>query len=193
MRLSKAVSIPQDADLKRFSTQTVLLDRSLRAYGPEAGSARPLLEQYVERALAGTWPTGNNPEVVDDPRAEELMYRLQNAILALTPENSRQRALADETKTEVQRLIELRWTLIEEATTSLNVPLASVLVIWLMLIFASFGYNAPRNALVVTTFILCAASIASALFLIVQMDRPFQGLIKVSPAPLEHALVAIQE
>ncbi len=180
-------------DLKRFSTQIVLLDRSLRAYGPEASSARPLLEQYVERALAGTWPTGNKPEVVDDPRAEELMYRLQNAILALAPENSRQRALGDETKTEVQRLIELRWTLVEEATTSLNVPLVSVLVVWLMLIFASFGYNAPRNALVVTTFILCAASIASALFLIVQMDRPFQGLIKVSPAPLENALVAIRE
>lgn len=121
------------------------------------------------------------------------MYRLQNAILALAPENSRQRALGDETKTEVQRLIELRWTLVEEATTSLNVPLVSVLVVWLMLIFASFGYNAPRNALVVTTFILCAASIASALFLIVQMDRPFQGLIKVSPAPLEAALVAIRE
>ncbi len=147
----------------------------------------------MERALAGTWPTGSEPEVVDDPRAEELIYRLQNAILALAPENSRQRVLGDVTRSEVQRLIELRWTLVEEATTSLNFPLVSVLVVWLMLIFASFGYNAPRNALVVTTFILCAASIGSALFLIVQMDRPFQGLIKVSPAPLETALVAIRE
>jgi hypothetical protein len=29
-------------DLKRFSTQIVLLDRTLRAYGPEAASARAL-------------------------------------------------------------------------------------------------------------------------------------------------------
>ena len=47
-----------------------------------------LLEHYVEQALAGTWPTNNRPEVVDDPRAEELIYRLQDAILALAPESS---------------------------------------------------------------------------------------------------------
>ena len=51
-------------------------------------------------------------------------------------------------KGEVRRLIELRWTLVEEATASLNVPLLSALVIWLVLIFASFGYNAPRNLLI---------------------------------------------
>ena len=180
-------------DLKHFATQIVLLDRTLRAYGPQAALARTLIQQYVERALAGTWPSDKEPEIVDDPRAEQLIYQLQDAVLALEPETSRQRALTDEMKGEVRRLIELRWTLVEEATTSLNVPLVSVLVIWLMLIFASFGYNAARNVLVVITFILCAASIGGALFLIVQMDRPFAGLIKVSPTPLQDALAYIRE
>lgn len=180
-------------DLKHFSTEIVLFDRSLRAYGPQTASAQALIQQYVERALAGTWPGGNRREVVDDPRAEQLIYRLQDAVLVLAPENSRQRALDDEMKSEIRRLIELRWTLVEEATTSLNVPLLSVLVIWLVLIFASFGYNAPRNVLVVSTFVLCAASIGGALFLVVQMDRPFQGLVKVSPVPLESALAHIRE
>jgi hypothetical protein len=180
-------------DLKHFATQIVLLDRTLRAYGPATDPARALIQQYVERALAGTWPSDNEPEVMDDPQAEQLIYRLQDAILALVPETSRQRTLDEEMKGEVRRLIELRWTLVEEATTSLNVPLVSVLVIWLILIFASFGYNAPRNVLVMTTFILCAASIGGALFLVVQMDRPFEGLIKVSPAPLQSALAYTRE
>jgi hypothetical protein len=180
-------------DLKHFATEIVLLDRTLRTYGPQADSARALIEQYVERALTGTWPSDNTPEVVEDPRAEQLIYRLQDAILMLAPETSQQRALSDEMKDEVRRLIELRWTLVEEATTSLNVPLVVVLVIWLTLIFASFGYNAPRNVLVTITFILCAASIGGALFLIVQMDRPFEGLIKVSPIPLQDALAHIRE
>ena len=180
-------------DLKHFATQIVLLDRTLHAYGPQGGSARTLIQQYVERALAGTWPSDNEPEVVEDPGAEQLIYQLQDAILILAPETSQQRALSDEMKDEVRRLIELRWTLVEEATTSLNVPLVSVLVIWLTLIFASFGYNAPRNAVVMITFILCAASIGGALFLVVQMDRPFEGLIKVSPAPLQNALAHIRE
>jgi hypothetical protein len=180
-------------DLKHFATQIVLLDRTLRAYGSQGDPARALTRQYVEQALAGTWPSDNEPEIVDDPRAEQLIYQLQNVVLSLAPENSRQRALSDEMKSGVRRLIELRWTLIEEATTSLNVPLVTVLVIWLTLVFASFGYNAPRNPLVVITFILCAASIGGALFLIIQMDRPFEGLIKVSPAPLRNALAHIRE
>ena len=180
-------------DLKHFATQIVLLDRSLRAYGSLGDSARTLIRQYAEQALAGTWPSDNESEVVDDPRAEQLIYQLQNAVLSLAPESSQQRALSDEMKGEVRRLIELRWTLIEEGTTSLNVPLVTVLVIWLTLVFASFGYNAPRNPLVVITFILCAASIGGALFLIIQMDRPFEGLIKVSPAPLQNALAHIRE
>jgi hypothetical protein len=180
-------------DLKHFATQIVLLDRSLRAYGSQGDSARTLIRQYVEQALAGTWPSDNEPQVVDDPRAEQLIYQLQNVVLSLAPEDSRQRALSDEMKGGVRRLIELRWTLIEEATTSLNVPLVTVLVIWLTLVFASFGYNAPRNPLVMITFILCAASIGGALFLIIQMDRPFEGLIKVSPAPVQNALAHIRE
>jgi hypothetical protein len=130
---------------------------------------------------------------VDDPQAEQLIYEVQDAILALAPDNPRQRALSEEMKGEVRRLIELRWLLVEEATASLNVPLLCVLVIWLVLIFASFGYNAPRNALVMTTFVLCAASIGGALFLVIQMDRPFEGLIKLSPAPLQTALIYIRQ
>jgi len=180
-------------DLKRFATQIVVLDHTLRAYGPQADPARSLIRQYTEQALAGTWPSDNEPEVVDDPRAEQLLYQLQDAILALAPETSRQRSFSDEMKGEVRRLIELRWTLVEEATTSLNVPLVTVLVIWLAVVFASFGYNVPRNPLVVTTFLLCAASVGAALFLIIQMDRPFEGLIKISPAPLRSALAQIRE
>ena len=168
-------------DLKHFATRIVLIDRTLRAYGSQGDAARTLIRQYVAQALAGTWPSDNEPEVVDDPRAEQLIYQLHNAVLSLAPESSQQRALSDEMKGEVRRLIELRWTLIEEGTTSLT------------LVFASFGYNAPRNPLVVITFAPCAASIGAALFLIVQMDRPFEGLIKVSAAPLQNALAHIRE
>ncbi|MBV9724084.1 MAG: hypothetical protein JO299_02815 [Gammaproteobacteria bacterium] len=180
-------------DLRRFSTQIVLLDRTLRAYGPEAASARSLIEHYLERALAGTWPTDQNPAIVEDPQAEQLLYQLQSAILAFMPEDPRKRALSDELKTEVRRLIELRWTLVEEAAESPNIPLLSVLLIWLMLVFASFGYNAPRNGVVTVTFVLCAASIGGALFLVIQMSQPFDGLIKVSPAPLQNTLAHVRQ
>ena len=56
-----------------------------------------------------------------------------------------------------------------------------------MVIFASFGLFAPRNATVVVVFVLCALSVAGAVFLVLEMDRPLEGVIKVSPDPLRYA------
>jgi len=63
-----------------------------------------------------------------------------------------------------------------------------VVVFWLTIIFGSFGLLAPRNATVVAVLFLCALSVAGAIFLILEMDQPFEGLMKISSAPLRYAL-----
>jgi len=60
------------------------------------------------------------------------------------------------------------------------------------LIFASFGYNAPRNALVVSVLVVCAAVIAGAIFLIVEMDGAFTGLIVVPSDSMQRALAQMR-
>jgi hypothetical protein len=70
---------------------------------------------------------------------------------------------------------------------SVPVPLLVVLVFWLTTTFASFGLYAPRNPTVVAALLLCTLSVAVAIFLVLEMDGPFEGLIKISPAPLEYA------
>lgn len=180
-------------DLKRFSTQIILLDRTLRAYGAEAKPTRRALEAYAARALAGTWPKDGGAVVVEDRRAEDLLEQVRDQILSFAPASERLRVLAGEAKDGIRKLIEQRWTLVEDSASSLNLPFLGILVFWLTLVFASFGYNVPRNALVVASLVLCALSITGALFLIVEMDGPLDGLIKVSGAPLEEALAHTRE
>jgi hypothetical protein len=67
-----------------------------------------------------------------------------------------------------------------------------MVVAWLVLIFGSFGYRAPRNAVVLTSFVLASALISGALYLIVDMDAPFGGPIQVSSAPLQRAMAEIR-
>jgi hypothetical protein len=62
-----------------------------------------------------------------------------------------------------------------------------MLTAWLVLIFASFGYRAPRNAVVTLTLVASAALISGSIYLILDMDVPFSGPIKISPAPLLRA------
>ena len=59
-----------------------------------------------------------------------------------------------------------------------------VILFWLTITFASYGLLAGRNATVVTVFSVCAVSVGSAMFLILEMDGPFEGLLRVSADPL---------
>jgi len=66
-----------------------------------------------------------------------------------------------------------------------------VLVFWLRIIFAGFGLFAPRNATVITALCVSALSAAGAIFLILECDRSFEGLLQVSSAPLRAALARL--
>lgn len=72
-------------------------------------------------------------------------------------------------------------------------PMVVMLSTWLVLIFGSFGYRAPVNGVIIASLILSAALMASAIYLVLDMDVPFEGLIQISPAPLERALEEIRQ
>ena len=83
-----------------------------------------------------------------------------------------------------------RLLLFENAGSSIPFPVLLVLVFWLI-IFASFGLFAPRNATVVAAFLVTALSVSGAIFLILELDRSFEGILQVSSAPLRAALARI--
>jgi hypothetical protein len=65
----------------------------------------------------------------------------------------------------------------------------AILVSWITIIFASFGLNAPRNATVMAAYLVCSVAIGGAVFLIIEMDNPFQGPLQIPRAPMANALV----
>ena len=177
-----------NADVKLFATEIVMLDRTLRFYGPDAEPARQDLIRYTDRALAETWPRKGQPAVVEDSTAEALLDRSEQRILALKPLDDAHSAGKIYAISQIQYVVQQRWKLIEEANNSVSPLMVVVLIIWLSIVFASFGYNAPRNRIVIAVFLLCAASIGGAMFLILELDGPFDGIVKVSPEPLQVAL-----
>ena len=80
----------------------------------------------------------------------------------------------------------LRAGCVADESTSIPAVFLAILVL-LATIFASFGLFAPRNATVVTVLLVCAMTVGSAVFLVLEMDRPLHGVIKVSPDPLRNA------
>ena len=55
-------------------------------------------------------------------------------------------------------------------------------------LFVSFGLFSPSNSTVIVAFMLAALSVSGAIFLILELSRPFDGLIHISDAPFVNAL-----
>ena len=73
------------------------------------------------------------------------------------------------------------------------VSLLVIVVFWLALLFLSFGLFAPRNATAVAALFLCAAAVAAAVEVTLDLNKPFQGLIRISNNPMKHAIREVSQ
>jgi hypothetical protein len=179
----------QDAAVKRTAAKVLLLDRVLSNYGPETKAARDLLRQTVASRLDAIWPKdGSQRGSLDTAEVGWATQGIESRILQLSPKNDVQRWLQSEALKIGSEIMETRWLVLGGLESSIRVPFLVILVSWLTIIFGTFGLFAPRNATVVAVFFLCAFSVAGSIFLILEMDQPFDGLMKVSSAPLRYAL-----
>jgi uncharacterized membrane protein YwzB len=85
-------------------------------------------------------------------------------------------------------IAEVRWLLIEQDVIGIPVPVLLVVVFWLCLLFMSFGLFSPRNTTVRVALLFCAIAVAGAIQTILDLSRPFEGVLRVSDKPLRHAL-----
>lgn len=179
----------QRNELTQMSASVILLDRVLAHYGPETKDARDLLKGTVNNMINRMWPQeGSGPQL--QPVAAEAFY---DKIQALSPQNDVQRQLqAQAVKISVD-IGQSRWLLFEQGGRSIPMPFLVLLIFWVTVIFLSFGLFAPRNATVIVTLFLCALSLSGAIYLILELDHPFGGLVQISSAPLRSALSQIDK
>ena len=168
-------------DLRTYAADIIELDTTLREYGSDTDAARKLLRVYTAAAIASTWPreaapAGDYPKNLGSP---DNSQKLENVQLG---------ELLSSVGRQFRRVVDARWKIIEEAHSSISQPFFKTLTFWLCVIFLSFGLIAPRNALALVTITLGAVSIASAIYVIVDLDTPLTGPIMISSSPMRDAL-----
>jgi hypothetical protein len=180
------------SEFKHASVQAAVLDRVLAAYGPEAAQARRTLREVIGVALQ-QFDAAFVPE--DEPRLSRTttIGAIQSAILPLRPSTDDQRWLKTQALDIAIDIARTRWLLIEPSEGYIQSPFLLMVMFWLAVMFVSFGMFAPVNASVTVAFLLTALSIAGAIFVILEMDQPYGGLIRVSDAPMRQVLEGIAQ
>ena len=157
----------------------------------DAGSFRSILyfpAKEKNQTVKGEIHANARAEFTPDKQAGAAIYI---AIQSLSPKDDTQKSLKTNSLTLATQIAELRALLVAQAGAYISRPLLVVLVTWLVVIFLSFSVLAPRNSLAMTTLLVSVFSISGAMFLIIELDNPFAGLIRISSEPLLRALATM--
>lgn len=175
--------------LRHFVAEALLFDRALAHIGPDAAPVRGQFREVVQQRLQEIWNIDGDGEVSARAAAQGFGFEaVQMMVLSLDPKTDGQRWLKERALTLLGDVAQTRWILVEQAGSSIQGPFLVILVVWLAVIFASFGLFSPRNATVLVVMAISAASIAGSLFLILEMDQPYEGLIRISQQSIDTVL-----
>jgi hypothetical protein len=179
----------KDAAVRQVAVQLIVLDRTLAEYGPETNEIRSSLRELVAARMQQIWPSEAKAKIdIASVGSGPGVEVIQRRILALTPQNDAQRWLRSTALQLTRDAAESRWLAFQRAGSSIQWPLLTVVIFWLATLFASFGLFAPKNASVFVALALAALSVAAAIYLMVELDQPYSGFIRLSGAPLQTAL-----
>ena len=123
---------------------------SFRTAAEQIGIAQPALSRSIrqlEQQLGFALFERTTRRVTLTPAMQALTLKPERADLMRSAQQS------------LQSIIRLRWILIDGADGTLYTPLFIILVAWLVLIFASVGFNAPNNPVVIVTVVTAARTL----------------------------------
>ena len=175
----------------QMAADTILADRSLTLYGSETKEARNALHDLVAslieqiQSLRGDLPKNQSSKVKADAADFYQMVR------RLSPRGDEQKTLKAEVLRISLEVAQVRAAALTQQASSIPVLFLVVLVFWLAMLFAGYGLFAPPNLTVLATLCICALSVSAAVFVVIEMDEAFTGVMRLSSEPLSNALTVI--
>ena len=188
---AKSTYDARESEINQLTAYVILIDNLLAKYGEGAQAARAALRQAVPAIVEKIWREGQSAPLQSTPfkasaQGEAFYQRVQE----LQPSNDTQRGLKDRVIQVTTDLAQARFLLFSHLGSSIPLPFLVVLLLWMVILFAGFSLMAPANATTLASLVICALSVSGAIFLILELDQPFSGIMVIQSEPLRNALPA---
>jgi hypothetical protein len=177
------------SEVIEMAAKVSFIDRVLKAYGPETAGVRRQFREMVEEDTRRLWPREEDipPELRPKEEGRDSVF-VADQLELLAPRNETQRSLKMQAMNLVMEFGQLRSMLTAQSVGSISRPMLLMVICWLMLIFLSFSMLAPLNPAAAIALVAATLSVAGAVFLILEMDLPFEGVIRISSEPTVKAM-----
>jgi hypothetical protein len=185
-------SSTQQSELQTLATQTIQLDQALAQFGPEAKPIRDKWKQALVHSHELFWGGGDvTPEQLSVATAVKQLQVMKDAIQSLDAKTPEQKAAVASANSHFGLIESTRLLMSLQLAVPVSKPLLVVVVFWSFFLFCGFGLLSRQNMTTLAALAFGAFAVASAIFLILELSRPYDGLFRISPAALEETIVAI--
>jgi hypothetical protein len=189
---AKSTYDARESEINQLTANVIVLDNLLAKYGEEAQAARISLRQAIPAVVDRIWREAQSVPLQSTPfKAAAEGEAFYQKVQELQPSSDIQRGLQVRIVQVTNDLMQSRFLLFSHLGGSIPVPFLAVLLFWLVILFAGFSLMAPANATTLASLVICALSVSGAIFLILELDQPFSGLIVIRSEPLRNALPAL--
>jgi hypothetical protein len=167
-------------------------DLEMRQYGPVADEARSVLRTDLVWAHEQFWGDDTSRAAAYEA-SYKAMGNLNKFLDGLEPKTPAQTSLLAAARANYAFIGEQRLLMSLQAATPIPWPLIYAVTFWASLLFASMGLLSKLSPMSVAMLVLGSASIGLAIFLILEFSQPYISSIRVSPAPLEQAILQLDQ
>ncbi len=189
---AKSTYDARESEINQITAYVILLDNLLAKYGEEAKAARASLREAIPPVVDQIWREGQSAPLHATPfKAAAEGEAFHQRVQKLQGSSDIQRALQSRIIQVTNDLMQSRFLLFSHLGSSIPVPFLAVLLLWMIILFAGFSLMAPANATTLASLVICALSVSGAIFLILELDQPFSGLMVIRSEPLRNALPAL--
>lgn len=182
----------QKANVETLGARSIQLDMALAQYGPEAQPLRDGLKGALKKAYHTIWEGGDV-----DPKELEVKSYIGNFMLmnkgisSLSPKTPEQTQLMPTIGINAGIIEQTRLLMSLQLASPISWPLLNIVVSWAMLLFCGFGVLSRLNATSVVALGFGSFAVASAVFLILELNEPFTGLFRIPGASVEETIRAV--
>jgi hypothetical protein len=176
-----------DSEIKQQAARLQEMNMGTREIdAPAAATIRQNLARLASLAVAETFE-GAGPQ----GRSAEIYVSTYRTIMNLPAPTILEQQVRSDLHDELADLAAHRVEVLQATKGTIPAPFLYMMAAWTAMIFMCWAIFAPRNATVISILVICAASVSGALFLILEMDTPFDGIISISSEPLRSAITAL--
>ncbi len=182
----------QKSELETLAARTLQLNSALAAFGPEAQPGRDGLRKAITQSYNQIWGQKtadlNGLDVKSVVAGGQILDRF---LMSLTPKTDAQKQVLATANLAAGQIEQTRVLMTLQLAGGISWPMLAIVVCWSLLLFCGYGLVSPVNATVVASLALGAIAVASAIFIIIELSRPYSGLFKVPPGAMFETIQAL--